>query len=210
MADWNDIRRRAQAPVTPPQHGGIPGAERALGLGQAAYSQGMGAQTDVYRQLQDQAAGRGGPSQAQLLAQQQGQQGVVNQLSLTSQGRGGSLAAQQRQAQGIGAAAQMNTAQQVAQLRQQEQAQALQMIQGQANTMGGQGLQQLMGAQQGLQGIYGQQYAGQLQADMANQQAAADQLERNRALLQQGLKMGLGGIANIGTMGAMGALGGAF
>lgn len=196
MADWNDIRRRAQAPVTPPQNAGLPQAQSQVGLGQAAYREGMGAQRDVYRQLQDQAAGRGGASQAQLMAGQMGQQNLVNQVGMAAQARGGSLASQQRQVAGLGAASQMGMAQQAAQIRQAEQAQAMQALQAQANTMGGQGLQQMMGSNAALQGIYGQQYAGELQTALANQQAAAAQLEANRKLLMQGLSMGAGAIQN--------------
>lgn len=206
MASWQEIRNQAQTPVQPRANMGMGQAQTQVGLGNAAYQQGMGAQRDVYGQLQDQAAGRGGPSQAQLLAQRQGQQTVVDQLGMTAQGRGGSLAAQQRQAQGLGAAAQMGTAQNVAQLQQQEQAQAMMALQSQANTMGGQGLQQMMGANAAMQGIYGQQYAGNLQADLANQQAAAEELERRRQLAMTGINMGLGAVSNLGGLGAMGAI----
>jgi hypothetical protein len=161
---------------------------RRRGIEGQAYAQ----QQDVYNMLQAQATGQAGPSQAQLMQAQAGQQNIVDQQAMAAQGQGGNLAAQARASQGIGAAGQMGNIQQMAQLQQQEQLAAQQALAGQANTMGS----MAMGAGQfaagqnqatnlAVQGAAQQQ--GQFNTTMAFQQQQA-----NRDLAMQGVEMGLG------------------
>jgi hypothetical protein len=201
--DWNDTRRAANTPVSAPTHQGMLPAQQQAASAQQAYGLGRAAQRDVYGQMSASAQGQG-PSLAQAQAAQASQQNLVNQMQQTAMGRGGSMAAQARQAQGMGSAAAMGLAQQQAQLAMQEQ-QAAQAAQAQqANLMAGMDLQQLMAAQQAQQGVASQMYAGQMQVDLANRQAAMEQQARNRALGMQLGQMGLGAVANLGTAGAMG------
>jgi hypothetical protein len=170
MSYRREIRDDARRPVGWTQHEGLGAAAAANEAGISAYGQGTARQGDVYGMLSDRAQGRGGPSMAQMQLAQGSQQNVVNQMGMAAQGRGGGLAAQARQVQGMGAAAQMGLNQQTSQLQLAEQQQAEAMMAQQANTMAGQDLTQMLAAQQGLQSVYGQQYGGNLQTNLANQQ----------------------------------------
>lgn len=100
------------------------------------YGQDRGAQLGALNAY-GQAMTGNAPSlaQAQLMAGRQ--QGVVDQLGMAAQARGGSLAAQQRQAQGIGAAGAMGLERDMAMQRAAEIEAARAGYAQQANTMAG-------------------------------------------------------------------------
>lgn len=195
--DWNDTRRAANTPVNAPQHQGLAPAQQALGAGQRAYGMGRAAQNDALGMLSRSAAGQG-PSVAQQQMTAGSQQNLVNQMGMAAQQRGGTMAGQARQVQGMGAAAAMGLQQQAAQLRAQEMQAAQQAQAQQANTMAGMDLQQLLAAQQQVQGVTGQMYGTEAEIALANRQAAMQQQAANRAFGMQGLQMGLGAIAGLG------------
>jgi hypothetical protein len=208
--DWNDTRRAANTPVAAPQHQGLGAAQQAVGMGQRNYGLGRAAQNDAMGMLTANAAGQG-PSVAQQQLAAGSQQNLVNQMGMAAQQRGGSLAAQSRQVQGMGSAAAMGLNQQAGQLRAQEMMAAQAAQAQQANTMAGMGLQEQLAAQQGLQGVTGQMYGTEAEIAMANRQAAMEQQQRNRTFGMQGLQMGLGAVAGLGgtmMMPGMGAGGG--
>jgi hypothetical protein len=210
--DWNDTRRAANTPVSAPQHQGLGAAQQALGAGQRNYGLGRAAQNDAMGMLTRSAAGQG-PSVAQQQLGAGNQQNLVNQIGMAAQQRGGTMASQARQVQGMGSAAAMGLSQQAAQLRAQEMMAAQQAQAAQANTMAGMDLQQLLAAQQGFQGVTGQMYGTEAEIALANRQAAMEQQQRNRAFGMQGLQMGLGAVAGLGgtmMMPGMGGGGGMF
>lgn len=195
--DWNDTRRAANTPVVAPQHQGLGAAQQALGAGQRNYGLGRAAQNDAMGMLTRNAAGQG-PSVAQQQMAAGSQQNLVNQIGMAAQQRGGTLASQARQVQGMGSAAAMGLNQQAGQLRAQEMMAAQQAQAAQANTMAGMDLQQLLAAQQGLQSITGQMYGTEAEIAMANRQAAMNQQAGNRAFGMQLGEMGLNGIFGLG------------
>jgi hypothetical protein len=196
--DWNDTRRAANTPVSAPNHQGLQPAQQAATAGQQAYGMGRAAQQDVYGMLQSNAAGRG-PSVAQQQLQAGAQSNLVNQMGMAAQARGGSLASQQRAAQGMGSAAAMGLNRDAGMMRAQEMQAAQAALTGQANTMAGMDLQQMLAAQQALQGVTGQMYGTEAQIAEANRQAAMEQQQRNRAFGMQLGQMGMGAIAGLGS-----------
>ncbi len=168
-----DQRRRVRGELNTPER-----------QGQAALRERADQMTGLYYQdRQDQQAGLEmararaageAPSLAQAQLEQAQQQNLTTQLGLASQARGGSLAAQQRQASAMGSAAATGTAQQMAQLRAAEQAQAEQAYMTQANQLAQQQMNREMLAQQQLQQMYGQMYAGGTQAAIAGRQQDID------------------------------------
>ena len=125
--DRQELQQRATGPAGPaPQ---IAGAQGMLGADRAAQGNALG--------MFGEAAAGNTPSMAELQGQQMMGQAVTDQMGMLAQGRGGSMAATARAAQGMGAAGQMASAQQSAQLRAQEMDAARQAYAGQANTMAG-------------------------------------------------------------------------
>lgn len=131
--DSQGVRDRAMgAPGSAPQ---IAGAQAAYELDRAAQGQALGAY--------GQAVSGNAPSVAEAQARAGAAQSVVNQLGLTAMGSGGSLAAQQRQAAGMGAAGSMAANRDAAMLRASEIDAARAGLANQANAMAGMSAAQL-------------------------------------------------------------------
>lgn len=202
MASQSELRQRARSPVEAPSNtAGIAAARGAAALGGQRYGDSRGSLLGAVGTAQQAAMGQG-PSQARAMIGQAAQQGVVNQLGMAAQARGPTLAAQQRQAAGIGAAAQMGQQQQLANLAAQEQIAARgQYLQG-AQGLAGMDLQSMLAANQLQQGALSQEQQLQLQAMLASRGMDIQQL-------QQGRQFGMGLAGMIGNTAAQIGAGGA-
>jgi hypothetical protein len=118
-------------------------------------------------------------------------------MGMAAQARGGSLAAQQRQAAAGSVAGQMANQQQMGQLRAQEQLAAEQAYAQQANQLGQQAMAQQQFAQGALNQTTGMMYGGENQMNMANRQASIQQMQNQR---QFGVNMTNAGVGAIGEV----------
>lgn len=120
--------------------------EAILGA-QGRHGASRGFQEEALGNYRDMVEGKG-PSVAQKQAQMQAEQNIAAQMGMAAQGRGGNLAAAQRQASSIGAGMQAQTNMQSAMLRAQEQEAAMGGFAGMANQMSAQDQQEKLAYEQ--------------------------------------------------------------
>lgn len=195
-------RRAARGQAQTAQHSGFAEQRDQAAIAGHQYGLAQGVQADALDLQRRRATGEA-PSLAQMQVARQQQQGIVDQMSLASQGSGGSLAAQSRQAQAGAAAAQMGNIQQMGQLRAQEQLAAEQQFAQQANVMGRQAMGQQQFAQGALNQTTGMMYGGENQMNMANRQASIQQMQNQR---QFGLGVANQGVEAVGQVAQMGGM----
>lgn len=171
-------------------------ADQGLALGMDA----RGQQQAAYDQYAGLASGQG-PSLAQAQLQQATDRGIAATQAAMAQGRGGNLAAMASQAVNAGAAQQMAANQQAAMLRAQEQQAALAGMAGLAGQMRSQDQSLGLAYEQGLQNALGQQYSGDMQYGLAQQQMEMERRRQNKQLASDITGAALGAIG-----GAAGAL----
>lgn len=177
------------------------GRDDYRGYANDARNAGLLGQNQAYDMYRAQALGQGGPSLAELQAQQQGQQQMGQALAMASRGRGGNIAGAQQQ----GLAAQQYGAQQLnaqqAQLRAAEQAQAQAAMAQLATQMYGQGFgydqlaaqQSQFGAQNALDWYLGERGLN-VQQDQFNKQLLTNLVQSGAGLLGGAL----GAVAKVG------------
>jgi hypothetical protein len=182
-------------------------AQQALGLqaGNVAaggdYARSQRDQYGAMGMYRDAAMGLGPPSQAQVLAQQQGDQNAAMAMSLAAQNQGGNPQASARNAVSAHGAAGVQSQQQMAALRAQEQQSAMAGYAGMGAQMSGQAL--------GQQSMFGQQQMGllgmQTQNDQFQQQLELERdkykTQRNQGWAQMGVDVA-GAASGVPGMGA--------
>lgn len=195
-------RRAARGQAETATHSGFAEQRDQAAMAGHQYGLARGQQMDAL-DLQRQRAMGQAPSLAQQQMAQSQQQGIVDQMALTSQARGGSLAAQQRQAQAGAVAGQMANRQQMGQLQAQEQLAAEQAYAAQANQLGQQAMAQQQFAQGALNNTTGMMYGGENQMNMANRQASIQQMNNQRQFGLGVAQQGAQAVEGIAQMGAM-------
>lgn len=185
-----------------PQHHGLQPAAEEASRGLSALNTGRGQAQDAMGMSRAAAMGEG-PSVAQAQLQAGRQAGLVDQMGMMAQQQGTGLAAQQRQASGMGAANQMGLARDTASLRANEIAQARGEYAAQAQAQQQMGLQQHLAGQGMQQQALGQQYDGQMGYQLATRDQDMKALEGRRNYVR-----GIVGDAVGGVTGIAGAVGG--
>jgi len=156
-----------------------------LGMAQGDYMRTLEGQNDALGMYANAAAGNG-PTAAQSMLQQAGEQNQARAVALAHQTRGGNVAGANRAALAAGMGMQAQTQQQMAQLRAQEQQAAMQGYAGLGMQMGAQAQQQQamhLGAQQNLLGM---QFGDDAHRREAAQRAREARTQRNLAWSQYG------------------------
>jgi hypothetical protein len=149
---------------------GAADAGRQLGAARDAQADAMG----MYR---DAALGQG-PSVAQAQLQAQGEQDARRQMQMQAAARGGNMAGQMRAATMAGAAQAQQTRDSLAALRAQEQAAAMQGYAGMADAQAQQAMQQQMQYEQLGLGYAGQQMGYDMHLRDAAAQSRRDRFGR--------------------------------